>query len=95
LNLAEGTTRFRLNPHDHIRAMREARARQMDVVGFYHSHPRSRAYPSETDVAESGYAGALHLIAGEGESGPETRLFVIDGASVEEIRFEVVAPDAT
>jgi proteasome lid subunit RPN8/RPN11 len=95
LNLAEGTTRFLLDPRDHIRAMREARARQMDVIGFYHSHPRSRAYPSETDVAECGYAGALHLIAGEGESGREMRLFVIDGGSVEELRFLVAAPDVT
>jgi proteasome lid subunit RPN8/RPN11 len=90
LNLAEGTTRFLLDPRDHIRGMREARARQLDVVGFYHSHPRSRAYPSETDVAESGYAGALHLIAGQGENGRETRLFVIDGTSVVELQFEVV-----
>ena len=81
MNLAEGTTRFLLDPRDHIRAMREARERQMDVIGFYHSHPRSRAYPSETDVAESGYAGALHLIAGEGEGRREMRLFVIDGAA--------------
>ena len=92
LNLAEGTTRFLLDPRDHIRAMREARARQMDVIGFYHSHPRSRAYPSETDVAECGYAGALHLIAGQGENGGETRLFVIDGATVEELPFRVSGP---
>jgi len=90
LNLAEGTTRFLLDPRDHIRAMREARERTMDVIGFYHSHPRSRAYPSETDVAESGYAGAMHLIAGEGESSQEMRLFVIDGANVEELRYQVI-----
>ena len=91
LNLADGTTRFLLDPRDHIRAMRESRARQMDVVGFYHSHPRSPAYPSRTDVAESGYAGALHLIAGEGDRGREMRLFVIDGASVEECQFQIVS----
>ena len=92
LNLAEGHTRFLLDPRDHIRAMREARARQLDVVGFYHSHPRSRAYPSPTDVDESGYAGALHLIAGDGEGGKEMRLFVIDGTNVEELQFTVVRP---
>jgi len=91
-NLAEGHTRFLLDPRDHIRAMREARARQLDVVGFYHSHPRSRAYPSRTDVDESGYAGALHLIAGDGEGGKEMRLFVIDGTNVEELQFTVVRP---
>jgi proteasome lid subunit RPN8/RPN11 len=83
-NLADGTTRFLIDPRDHINAIRDARSRQLDVIGFYHSHPRSRAYPSETDIAESGYAGALHLIVGMSEAGPEVRLFTIEGSSVTE-----------
>ena len=88
-NLAEGTTRFLLDPHDHIRAMRDARSRALDVIGFYHSHPRSRAYPSETDVAESGYAGAMHLIVGVNEHGREARLFLIDRTRLEELAYSV------
>lgn len=85
-NLEDGTTRFRIDPRDHIRAIRDARTRSLDVIGFYHSHPRSRAYPSATDVAEAGYAGVLHLIVGVDEQGaPEARLFTIDGASVTEL----------
>jgi proteasome lid subunit RPN8/RPN11 len=61
------------------------------VIGFYHSHPRSPAAPSETDIAESGYAGAMHLIVGVAENGtPEARLFVIDGQEVAELEFVVV-----
>jgi [CysO sulfur-carrier protein]-S-L-cysteine hydrolase len=91
LNLAEGTSRFLIDPRDHIRAMRDARTRQMDVIGFYHSHPRSQAVPSETDVAESGYAGAMHLIVGVAPDGsPEARLFVIDGGGVKELEFVLV-----
>lgn len=83
-NLAEGTTRFLIDPRDHINAIRDARSRQLDVIGFYHSHPRSAAYPSETDIAESGYAGAMHLIVGVTAVGPEARLFLIEGSSVTE-----------
>ncbi|MGC4083816.1 MAG: M67 family metallopeptidase [Vicinamibacterales bacterium] len=86
-NLAAGTTRFELDPADHIRAMRAARQQQMDIVGFYHSHPRSPAYPSPTDVAECGYAGMMHLIAGVGEQGEELRLFTIVEARVTELVF--------
>ena len=86
-NLADGTTRFEIDPHDHIRAVRLSRARGLDVVGFYHSHPRSRAYPSETDKAESGYAGAMHLIAGTHDAGEEARLFRIDSDGVTELRY--------
>jgi len=88
-NLAEGTTRFHIDPRDHIRAIRDARTRHLDVIGFYHSHPRSRAWPSETDVAEAGYAGAMHLIVGVDEQGAlELRLFTIDGTSVTEFGYE-------
>jgi proteasome lid subunit RPN8/RPN11 len=88
VNLESGTTRFRIDPRDHIRAIRDARSRQLDIIGFYHSHPRSRAYPSETDVAEAGYAGVLHLIAGVNERGAhEARLFTIDGQVVTELTY--------
>ncbi len=88
VNLEAGTTRFRIDPRDHIRAIRDARARQLDVVGFYHSHPRSRAYPSQTDVADAGYAGAMHLIVGVGEHGAlEARLFTIEGETVTELNY--------
>ena len=88
-NLESGTTRFQIDPGDHMRALREARAKRLDVVGFYHSHPRSRAYPSETDIAESGYADAFHLIAGVAEHGNDTRLFRIGRDSVIEIAYVV------
>ena len=91
LNLSDGTSRFLIDPRDHIRAMRDARTRQMDVIGFYHSHPRSPAVPSETDVAESGYAGAMHLIVGvAADDAPQARLFVIDGGAGRELEFVVV-----
>ncbi len=80
-NLAEGNSRFFIDPHDLIAAIRQARAVSLDVIGFYHSHPRSGAYPSETDVAESGYAGMVHLIVG---AGGEARLFRIDGHVIDE-----------
>ena len=86
-NLADGTTRFEIDPRDHIKAVRLSRAKGLDIVGFYHSHPRSRAYPSETDKAESGYAEAMHLIAGTHETGDEMRLFRIGRDSVAELPY--------
>ena len=88
-NLESGITRFQIDPRDHIRALREARIRRLDVVGFYHSHPRSPAYPSETDIAESGYADALHLIVGVAEHCEDARLFRIGRDSVTEVEYVV------
>ena len=72
--------RFTIDPADHFEAIRDARRRGLEVVGFYHSHPRSPARPSETDRAEAAYPGQLCLIVGLKEEPPEVRLFrVVDG----------------
>ncbi len=42
--------RFYLDPRDYLRAEREARSRNLDVVGCYHSHPDHPAVPSPRDV---------------------------------------------
>ena len=41
--------RYELDPADFLRLEREARAREWEVVGVYHSHPDHPPAPSETD----------------------------------------------
>lgn len=45
--------RYELRPEDLLRADREARALNMDLIGIYHSHPDCGAYFSETDLKNS------------------------------------------
>lgn len=60
---AEPARRYLVDPHDHLAAIRYARARREQVVGAYHSHPHSGPIPSETDAAEA-FAGFLFVIVG-------------------------------
>jgi proteasome lid subunit RPN8/RPN11 len=78
-NLAESPTRFLIDPSDHIAAIRRARRRGRQVVGFYHSHPTSAAFPSETDRREANYPDHLYLIVGLAAEPPEFRLFRFNG----------------
>jgi len=41
--------RFLIDPKDQIRVEKDARARGLDVVGYYHSHPDHPARPSNYD----------------------------------------------
>jgi proteasome lid subunit RPN8/RPN11 len=41
--------RFKIEPEDLMRAQKEARAQNREVLGFYHSHPDHPARPSEYD----------------------------------------------
>lgn len=43
------TRRYAIAPTVLLQAQREARDRQLDVIGFYHSHPDHQAIPSEFD----------------------------------------------
>jgi proteasome lid subunit RPN8/RPN11 len=75
-NIADDpASRFLIDPKDHFDGRREARRRSLDVVGFYHSHPRSPAEPSARDRAEAGYPGDLYLIVSLFVEPPEIRVF--------------------
>jgi proteasome lid subunit RPN8/RPN11 len=54
-NAFEGAqaTRYELRPQDLLAADRAARARNLDVIGIYHSHPDCDAYFSTTDLKNS------------------------------------------
>src|SRR5580765_8657573 len=68
-------TRFVIDPKDHIDARRNGRARGLEIVGFYHSHPHGAAVPSATDVAEAAYPGSVYAIIGLSADAPEVRVF--------------------
>ena len=68
-------TRFVIDPKDHIDARRDGRARGLEILGFYHSHPHGAAVPSATDVAEAAYPGSVYAIIGLGADLPEVRVF--------------------
>ena len=78
-NAADRPTRFLIEPRDHFDAIRAARAKQLDVVGYYHSHPRSPAKPSETDVSEANYPNHLALIVSLASDPPDVKLYWFDG----------------
>jgi proteasome lid subunit RPN8/RPN11 len=52
-NIEARATRFSIDPEDHFKAIRGARAEGLEVIGAYHSHPASAAVPSATDIAEA------------------------------------------
>jgi len=88
-NLATDQNRFLIDPKDHFDARREARARGLDVIGFYHSHPRSAALPSPTDLAEASYPDHLYLIVGLAGEQPDVRLYRLEASGFTEERWEV------
>jgi proteasome lid subunit RPN8/RPN11 len=61
--------RFEIPPIEHIRQMKRCRTmtaetgQRHEVIGAYHSHPRSAPEPSPTDLAQA-FRDFLYIIAG-------------------------------
>ncbi len=45
--------RYEIRPEDLLQADREARNRNLELIGIFHSHPDCEAYFSETDLQNS------------------------------------------
>jgi proteasome lid subunit RPN8/RPN11 len=86
-NAADRPTRFVIEPQDHFAAIRAARTQQLEVLGYYHSHPHSPAQPSDTDLAEATYPDHVSLIVSLANEPPDVRLFWFDGRNFLEEPF--------
>jgi len=61
LNVERARDRYLMDPKDQLAAEKSARARGLEVLGYYHSHPDHPALPSATDNAQS-WEGVSYLI---------------------------------
>jgi proteasome lid subunit RPN8/RPN11 len=78
-NRAVSATRFVIDPGDLFAAITQAEMAGESVLGFFHSHPRGPATPSQVDVAEWPDAQWTGFLAGRVGSGWELRAFRLDG----------------
>lgn len=77
-NVAEDPlTRFLMSPEAQLHAMREIAATGLDLVGTYHSHPRTSAVPSIRDMELAAYPDLVHVILSLAAPEPEVRCYRI------------------
>ena len=87
-NIADDpATRFLVDPKDHLDGRRAARSRGLEIVGFYHSHPRSPAEPSARDRAEFSYPDHLYAIVSLLAEPAEVALFRLEGGCFRRLSF--------
>ena len=82
-----------MEPREQLRIMDEIDDSGADLLAIYHSHTRSAAYPSRTDVELAFYPNTLYLIVSIAKrDAPDIRAFHIDRSAApgEEIREEPV-----
>ncbi len=84
-NDAASPLRFEMNPLEQLRAFQEIEDRGLGLA-IFHSHTRSPAYPSQTDVNFAAlWPGSPWIIAGVAGGAAELRAFAIDAGEIEEL----------
>ncbi len=89
-NVAHSPYRFEVDGATLLRVLDELERGGEELAAVYHSHTRSAAYPSQTDVNFSGgWPGLEWLIVGLRDAEPEVRSFRIEDGVVREVGVEV------
>jgi [CysO sulfur-carrier protein]-S-L-cysteine hydrolase len=91
-NEFESPLRYNVDPRDLLRITGEIEDRGEALAGIYHSHTRSEAYPSQTDVnLATSWPDPLYLICSLADPNrPVVRAFTIRDGRVEESALEPV-----
>lgn len=79
-------TRYFATPEELFAAMRRIRVSGQALLGVYHSHPRTPAYPSPSDVEMAFYPEALYFIISL-DPGVELRAFKIEESRIEDVQI--------
>ena len=82
---------YTINAQGYMNAERDARARDMKIIGIYHTHPATEPYPSKTDVARAHWGDSDDLLFPDYSylivslrdvENPEARSFKIRGRGI-------------
>ena len=81
--------RYNLDPKDQFRIMEEIDEKGEELAAIYHSHTKSPAYPSQTDINLAAYPGVIYLIVSLAEGEEPLRGFEIEDGDVREVELAI------
>ena len=83
---------YTVDSRELLLAMRDAESRHEDLIGVWHSHTHSDAYPSDTDVRQALEPSWIYVLVSLKHAEPVLRAYRIRDGAVEEC--EVVLADS-
>ena len=90
-NAERSAETFLMDPKEQFKVMKDMRALNLEMVGIYHSHVASEAYPSSHDVKMAFYPEASYVIVSlKSMDNPVMRSFKIVGRKITEEELKIV-----
>jgi [CysO sulfur-carrier protein]-S-L-cysteine hydrolase len=84
-NLAASAKLYTVDPKEHLRADRDAENAGNSIIGVFHSHTHTDAYPSPTDIAQAPDPDWHYVLISLRDVVPVVRSYrIVDGAVTEE-----------
>ncbi len=84
-NLAASAKLYTVDPREHLRADRDAEGAGLSIIGVFHSHTHTDAYPSPTDVAQAPDPGWHYVLVSLADIQPVVRSYrIVEGVISEE-----------
>ena len=95
-NTDQSPVTYFMDPKEQFQIFKEIRSRGGKMLGIYHSHVATEAYPSAKDVAFAFYSEVHYVIVSlENREKPVARAFRIENGEVREEEVVLVAAPST
>jgi proteasome lid subunit RPN8/RPN11 len=79
-NAAASPLRYEMDGQEQYRIQTAIEDAGQDLGAIYHSHTRSKPYPSQTDINLAFYTEAVYVIVGLADAEPDVRAYrIVDG----------------
>ena len=89
-NADKSPATFFMDAKEQLKVMKDMRAQGLEMVGIYHSHVASLAYPSSHDVELAFYPEASYVIVSlKNQENPSVRSFKIKEGRITEEAVEI------
>jgi proteasome lid subunit RPN8/RPN11 len=88
-NIDQSPITYHMDPREQFEVIKDARKDDSDIVGIYHSHTASKAYPSKTDMELAFYPDAAYVIVSLENKEPDVKAYKILENNIEKIELEI------
>ncbi len=90
-NTDQSTDHFMMAPEEQFAVMKDMRAKGLEMLAIYHSHPASPARPSAEDIRLAFTPGVIYVIVSLQEpTKPQIRGFTIEADVVAESAVKII-----
>jgi [CysO sulfur-carrier protein]-S-L-cysteine hydrolase len=90
VNSAASPLRYEMDPQGQYNALKEIEDGGDELLAIYHSHTKSAAYPSQTDVNQAlNWPEQVYLIVSLAEPEPDVKGYLLADLKIEDVDLDV------